>query len=190
MSELYDRYRQRILETIGGLPRASGVAVMLAACERMYAVLAQIDMQGACETLRLRKILDSMWDGRVLDTEFITVPEDIVVDSLSVELGMMAADSIQMARAVVVQGVGTIDEVLLIAVDMANAIDAAQEDPLEVGLGLIDSFLVIPDSCVSVEVARQFSDISDQYEGEGDVMARQRLRDRSSAQDLTCGMPF
>lgn len=191
MSELYDRYRQRIVESIGGLTSASGVAVMLAACERMYAVLAQIDMRGACDTPHHRRILDSVWDGRVLDTEFSTLPEDIEVDSLSVEVGMMAADAIQMARDVVVHGVGTIDEVLLIAVDIANAIDAAQDDPLEVGLGLIDSFLVIPDSCVSVEVARQFSDISDQYEAEeGDVMARQRLRDRSSAQDLTCGMSF
>jgi transposase InsO family protein len=96
MSELYDRYRQRIVESVGGLPSASGVAVMLAACERMYAVLAQNDMRGACDTQRLRKILDSMWDGRVLNSEFSTLPEDIEVDSLSVELGMMAADSIQM----------------------------------------------------------------------------------------------
>ncbi|WP_125359209.1 hypothetical protein [Stenotrophomonas sp. 278] len=190
MSELYDWFRKKISDSIGGLPSPRGVAVMLAACERMFGVLAQIDLQGACDSPQLRRILDAMWDGQVLELEDATFPGDLEVDSLSVELGMMAADSIKMARDLVVQGVGTVDDILLMAVDMANAIDAAQEDPLEAGLGLIDSFLVIPDSCVSVEVKRQFSDISDQYGGDKEVIARQSLHAGSTSQDLTCGMSF
>lgn len=190
MSEMYDRYVAEIASRISLLPPDAGIAVMLAACERMFFVLSRPDARQACDRSRLRRELDSMWVASADEGGPMSVPDEFEIESVSDELVLMATDAILMTRDALVKGAALDGRILLIAVELANAVDAAQDPEGATDRGSLDAFLVDAGACASIEASRQLQDLAYMAEAEAGIHRCANLRARAALQDITCGLPL
>jgi hypothetical protein len=190
MSGMYDRYVGEIARRISLLPPDASIVVMLAACERMFFVLSRPEVRQACDRSWLRSALDSMWVTNADESGRMSVPDEFEIESVSDELVLMATDAILMTRDALMERVALDGRILLIAVELANAVDAAQDPEGATDRGSLDAFLVDAGSCASTEVSRQLQDLAYMEEAEADSRRCTILRARSALQDITCGLPL
>ena len=120
----------------------------------------------------------------------LSIPEEYELESLSDDLGLMATDAILMTKGYMLDGVHSPGIILVLAVELANQIDAAQDPEGGGDAGLVDAFLGDSGACASIEVARQFEDFATIAGAESGRTARATLRARSTAQDITCQRLF
>lgn len=190
MSEMYDRYVAEIASRLSLLSPGAGIAVMLAACERMFFVLSRPEVRQSCDRSWLRRTLDAMWVASADEGGPMSVPDEFEIESLSDELVLMATDAILMMREVLTERAVLDGRILLIAVELANAVDAAQDPEGATDRGSLHAFLVDAGSCASIEVSRQLQDLDYMTDAEAGSHLRTILRTRSALQDITCGLPL
>ena len=190
MSGAFDRYLSELESGLATLSSGSRVATMLSACERMFFVLLRPEVRGACDRAMLRKVLDSMWELQPATSPELSIPEEFALECLSDDLGLMATDAILMTKGYMLDGVHSPGIILVLAAELANQIDAAQDTGGGGDAGLVDAFLDDPGACASIEVARQFEDIATIAGAESDPTAWATLRARSAGQDITCQLLF
>lgn len=190
MSEMYDRYVAEIAGRLLLLPSDAGTAVMLAACERMFFVFSRPEVRQACDRSWLRRALDAMWVASADEGGPMSVPDEFEIESLSDELVLMATDAILMMREALTERSVLDGRLLSVAVELANAVDAAQDPEGVSDRGSLDAFLVDAGSCASIEVSRQLQDLDYMAEAEAGSHRCTILRTRSALQDITCGLPL
>lgn len=190
MIDLYDQYIENLTKRLASLDQDSGVAVMLSACERMFFVISRPDTRDACDPSRLRDLLDAMWDRKPMKPMQLSVPDEFELESLADELVVMATDSILMTKEALGEQTIPPERVLMIAVELANAVDAAQDPEGKSDAGSLDAFLRDPQSCASIEAARQYHDIADIAVTRFRADAWASLRARAIHQDITRGLPL
>lgn len=190
MSDAYDRYIEELSNRLAPLGRDAAVAVMLSACERMFFVLSRPDARDACDQSSLRALLDAMWEKKPVEGTQFLVPEEFEIESLSDELVLMATDSILMTREALQDRAVQPQSILKVAVEVANAVDAAQDPEGTSDAGSLDAFLREPASCAYIEAARQFEDLADIAAPGPRADAWAILRARATRQDITCGLPL
>lgn len=134
--------------------------------------------------------MDAMWEKKPVEGTQFFVPEEFEIESLSDELVLMATDSILMPKEALHGRAVQPESILKIAVELANAFDAAQDPERTSDAGSLDAFLREPASCASIEAARQFEDLADIAAPGPRADAWANLRARAIRQDITCGLPF
>lgn len=161
---------------------------MLLSCERMLVLYPRVWSQSLTDPSGMRLALDSLWSDASAADVLEPVPEEFELNSLSDEIGLTIHDALRMARDTVVSNSRMEKNVLLLALEIADAIDNAQEEGLLIGVDAVHLFLRKEGSCSNTEMNRQILDVGNARSAGTSAVEVDALRAKAATQDISLGL--
>ncbi|WP_282295044.1 hypothetical protein [Stenotrophomonas sp. PS02289] len=188
MTSIYRKYKRDLEAALSKLGVHGSRIVMLLCCERMVGLYPSVWSISLTDPERMRQSLEDLWSNATSDDVLESVPDEFELDSVSDELALTIHDALQMARETVISSARREKDVLLLALDVADAIDNAQEEGLVLGIDAVDDFLQREGSCSNTEMNRQFLDIGVVGATDINLLDVGALKAQAAAQEIALGL--